>query len=305
MISMKHANRHSAVFLGIAPEQRSDLCRAADCAGQLLPSRSWNGRCFLKNAGQGTGPRFADQVAGGCSMSTTSMSTVNAAAGPAWTQPAVNNQASVALPDGSFSSQVAAIWNQSPSSPGAAGSASSASLNDRPVASSAPASRTPGRAETDSTSGREAAQVKPPASRSQTMQPASARESRHAVETRGRGTPDAGTGAADADGGIEDDASTADAQQPDARTATGAPSKSLHKLSQATGARPDDGAAAPALQPELPAGALVPPAHLPDIATEPTDHGLGNGGVTASDRKDPTDDSKQQTTTDAAHGCAS
>ena len=228
-------------------------------------------------------------------MSTTSMSTVNAATGPAWTQPAASNQASVALPDGSFSSQVAAIWNQSPSSPGAAGSASSASLNDRPVASSAPASRTPGRAETDSTSGREAAPVKPPASRSQTMQPASARESRHAVETRGRGTPDAGTGAADADGGIEDDASTADAPQADARTATGAPLKSLHKLSQATGARPDDGAAASALQPELPAGALVPPAHVPDIAMEPTDHGLGGGGVTASDRKDPTDDSRQQT----------
>ncbi len=234
-------------------------------------------------------------------MSTTSMSTVNAAAGPAWTQAAAGNQASVALPDGSFSSQVAAIWNQSPSSPGAAGSASSAGINDRPVTSSAPASRTPGRAGNDGTSERKAAQVKPPASRSQTMQPASARECRPAIETRGRGTPDVGTEAADTAGGIEDDALTTDAPQPGARAAAGAPAKSLHKLSQATGARPDDGTAAPALQPELPAGAPAPPAHLPDIATEPTNHGLSGGGVTASDRKDPTDDSRQQTITDPAY----
>ena len=45
----------------------------------------------------------------------------------------------------------------------------------------------------------------------------------------------------------------------------------------------------------------MPPAPLPDTATEPTDHGLSGGGVTASDRQDPADDSKQQTTTDAAH----
>ncbi len=234
-------------------------------------------------------------------MSTTSMSTVNAAAGPAWTQPAASSQAPVALPDGSFSSQVAAIWNQSSSSPGAVESASSANLNDRAVGSSAPTSRTPGRAETDRTSGQEATQVKPSASRSQTMQPASARESRHALETKGRGTPVAGTGAADTAGGMEDDASTTDAPQPDARTVTGAPPRSLHKPSQATGARPDDGTAAPALQPELPAATLVPPAHVPDIATKLMDHGPGGGGITATDRKDPADDPGQQTTTDAAH----
>ncbi len=233
-------------------------------------------------------------------MSTTSMSTVNSAAGSAWTQPAASSQAPVALPDGSFSSQVAAIWNQSSSSPGAAGSASSAILNDRTVASPAPTSRTPGKAETDSTSGREAAQVKPSASRSQTMQAASAQASRHAVETKGHKTPVAGTGAADTAGGMEDDASTTDAPQPDARTVTGAPLKLLHKLSQATGARSDDRTVAPALHPELPAATLVPPAYVSDITMKLTGHGPDGGDITATDREDPADDSRQQKTPDAA-----
>ncbi len=228
-------------------------------------------------------------------MPTSSMAMVNAAAHPAWTQAAASSQAAGALPGGSFSSQVAAIWNQSSSSPGAAGSASSANLKDCWVASSTPVSRTPEKTKSDSTPERKAAQVKPPASRSQTMQPASAPSSRHAVETQGRGTSATGTGAADTVDGVEDDASMTDAPQPDARTATGAAAKSLHKPLQATGARPDDGAAASALPPGLPAAAPVPPVHLPDVAKETPGDGSGGKIVTLSNHSGPNDDPTQQT----------
>ena len=127
------------------------------------------------------------------------------------------------------------------------------------------------------------------------MQPASAQSSGHAVEARGRGTSATGTAATDTADAVEDDASTTDASQPDVRTAISAPGKPLHKPLRATSARPDDGAAAPALQPGLPAGAPVPPAHLPDVAKELPSHGSSGAAVAASDRSGSSDDPRQQT----------
>ncbi len=235
-------------------------------------------------------------------MSTTIMSANAAVAGPVGTQTGAGIRTVAALPGGSFSSQVAAIWNQPSSPSGAAGSASSASLKDRPVVSSTSASHLPGHKETDVASGREGTQAGRPPSMSQTMQPASGQNAHPSVDTESDGTPAAEDRAADvassADLPIED-GSVAGAPQRDERNAAGAPSRSTHRSAQATGARPDDGTTAPA-SPLPPVGADLPTARLPDPTMQPSP-GVrpADGSVTMSKDSRSTDDQGQPTATDA------
>ncbi len=236
-------------------------------------------------------------------MSTT-MSASAAVACPVGTQTGAGTRTVAALPDGSFSSQVAAIWNQSSSPSGAAGSASSASLKDRPVVSSASASHLPGHGETDVASKREETQAGKPASMSQTMQPASGQNAHQSVGIESGDTPAAENETADVAGSADlsiEDGSTAGVPQPDVRNAAGAPIKATHRSAQATGARPDDETTAPASPPLTLVGADVSAAHLSDpIRQSSRSIRPADGSVTMSKDSRSADDPGSPTSTDAS-----
>ncbi len=235
-------------------------------------------------------------------MSTTTMSASAAVAGPIGTLTGAGTRTNAALPDGSFSSQVAAIWNQSSPS-GVAGSASSASLKDRPVVSPASASHLPGHGETDVASKREETQAGKPASMSQTMQPASGQDAHQSVAKEGVGTSAPENGAADVAGSLDlpvEDGSRTGVPQPDVRNAAGAPARSTHKLAQATGAGPDDGTTAPASPPLMLVGADVSAAHPSDPIRSPPGVRPDDGSVTLSKNGRSADDPGLPGSTDAS-----
>ncbi len=237
-------------------------------------------------------------------MSTTSISANAAVARSIGTQTGINTRTAAASSDGSFSSQVAAIWNQASYSSGAAGSASSANLKDRLVVSSASASHLPGQKETDVASKQEETQARKPVSMSQTMQPAFGQNPYPSVDTGGGGTPAAKNGAADVAGLANlpiEDGLVSDTPQPDVRNAAGAPTRSTRRSAQTTGARPDDGSTAPASPPLPPAGADVSTPHLSDVTSQPSP-GIrpSDGSVTMSKDSRPADDSGQPASTDAS-----
>ncbi len=237
-------------------------------------------------------------------MSTTTMSASAAVACPVGTQTGAAIRTVAALPDSSFSSQVAAIWNQSSSPSGAAGSASSASLKDRPLVSSASASHLPGHGETDVASKREETQAGRPASMSQTMQPASGQNAHQSIDTESGGAPAAENGTADGAGSADlsiEDGSMAGVLQPDVRNAAVAPARSTHRSAQATGARPDDGTTAPASPPLTPVGADVSAAHPSDPIRQ-SSPGVrpADGSVTMSKDSRSADDPGLPGSTDAS-----
>ena len=234
-------------------------------------------------------------------MSTTSLSASAAVARPVGTPTGADVRTVAALPDGSFSSQVAAIWSQSSSPSGAAGSASSASLKDRPVVSSASASHLPGHGETDVASKREETQAGRPASMSQTMQPASGQNAHQSAVTESGGTPAAGNGATIVAGWADlpvENGSMTGALQPDVRNAAGAPTRSTHRSAQAGGARSDDGTTPPASPPLPPVGADVPTALPFNLATQASPSlRPADGSVTMSKDSHSADDPGQPTST--------
>ena len=237
-------------------------------------------------------------------MSTTSTSASTVVASPLQTRTSTSNR-TVTPPSGSsFSSQVAAVWNQSSFPSSATGSASSASLNHHPVASSMSASRLAGKTGTEIASKAGGTQTERPASMSQTVQPASGRGSQQPVKSGGGPAAEAGT--ADAAGSddlpVEDD-STTDAPQPELRGAAGASARPARKPAQATGARPDDATTAAVLSPLPLVGACLPPAHPVDAAKEPTTIGPDAGLGTTSNGSRPVDDPEQPVSIDSGQVC--
>ena len=237
-------------------------------------------------------------------MSTTSTSASTVVASPLQTQTSISNRTITASPGSSFSSQVAAIWNQPSSRSSATGSASSASLNHHPIASSMSASRLAGKTETEIASKAGGTQAERPASMSQTVQPASGRGSQQPVKSGGGPAAEAGT--ADAAGSndlpMEDD-STTDAPQPKLRDAAGASAKLARKPAQATSPRPDGATIAAVPLPLPPVGAYLPPAHLLDAAKTPITIGPDAGLGTTSNGSRPVDDPEQPVSIDSGQVC--
>ena len=229
-------------------------------------------------------------------MSTISTSAASAVASSFRMQAISNVQTAGVSSNGSFSSQVAAIWNQ-PSSPSdAPGSASSANLKDHPSASSTSKSRVPGKTGTDTVSKRDETQEKSPASAGQTMQPASARILCRAVGMPSSDKSAKATGAAGLTGPFDPtqaDASATGAPEPDAGSKTGAPAKPVRKLLQTTDAKSDDGTGAPA-SPLSPSGTSMLSTDVPDTAKEPLPGQGADGSVATAKGRHRTDDARQQ-----------